>query len=1194
MVHSSYSPYISCGDDYLSQFSGHGSYGDNTELTSVLKVAASEYMRCLDGTETKWTVPYTYYKKAKGLANILNVDRTTDNLINYLLGFCLNQFAVTLDDFTEAVQTLESIDIDFVQKFPAVYAVLAELHCKLCRHDYALYYLNEGLSFLKKLDELNIFYLPETKIVLKDNGRDNKIWDYIKEKCSNFQMPDYVCVHSKCNNITKPYTTPSKQIYFKDPAFSDIIQVQCSHDPPCSLYFHKPCWFLEKEKHCLYHQTDEMIIDNHNVPCLNINCQSDPKPSVINSIGVMNAKGDIVFELKYPRSNTSKKIAEKLSKNHEAKDHSVLDVSKGAIKKDFTGLNTLKNSAGRKSDDLFKQEVEKFGVQDYNPFRINNRHSDRMNRVVVVKEGVEPKLKVTNRETEFLFSFFHEMISKNVGTTWVEVYDEYMKIQDNFLKKPTEDIRDFLLSTEAFEETPLDITSSDATVNETIESIMSTLAAHNERHKERSSANAYYDLLDDENHIVQSNQTSIKSPKDKTKNSCVETFNFPDSDEFKASDKDYLEKIINHSKSMEVELQEQIETNAHLGQMVRQQAAQIEHFETERQDLWDKIESLSKVISASTNLKKKYDQINQENLRLKQELLQMTLEVKKSKLNDLCQDQYPSKIDENKRKEILANFQEELKIIRDSLNNEWNQKYSALENSHKTLKETHKSLVSKYIDSRFAERKNLVYGIIQQSYDATAIISKINNWMKQKMRITNFISISMWNKRIELLNDTLNNDKKRYSTIKTELAAASEENVNNFTEIIFPLLPVSPPEHIANFVLGALDRFYSHQCLIVQNLVSAYQPQIPYPIPYQNYWYRQPFIRPAMQYPQRQQEISNYQQVPEQSQTSVDIIDVTYQRHSPKPLAESNWNSITNYETLTDKATNVIDDSEINHSVNIANTSVVNLSDSTSLKDSFITESVSNKSASEQLNTESAHKSVDTKSITEIVNTELVNEPVNTESVTKLVNNESVNTESGSDLVKSLEQLNIESVKVQTESKSMNESINELNESQLVTDVINTQMSKDTVTELKSTKSMTYLGKYELNNNSIKTQIETIRDDRSDTTNNTFRSAVSSLTTVKRKVGLEKLILIMRKKYSDIPKVDLIEVIAKIREKNNDSLSGLSINQIFREADDLLLRRHRLHMLQYDVLNSEERSDDINSNNVANISIPSEISFAVS
>uniref|UniRef100_A0ABD2XL23 E3 ubiquitin-protein ligase TTC3/DZIP3 domain-containing protein n=1 Tax=Trichogramma kaykai TaxID=54128 RepID=A0ABD2XL23_9HYME len=678
MVNSSYSPYISCGDDYLRQFSGHGRHGDDSELTSVLKVAANEYMRCLDGTETKWTIPYTYYKKAKGLVNILNVDRTTENLINYLLGFCLNKFAVTLDDFTEAVQTLESIDIDFVQKFPAVYAVLAELHCKLCRHDYALYYLNEGLSFLKKLDELNIFYLPQTKIVLKDNGRNNKIWDYIKEKCSNFQMPDYVCVHSKCNNITKPYTTPSKQIYFKDPAFSDIIQVQCSHDPPCSLYFHKPCWFLEKEKHCLYHQTDEMIIDNHNVPCLNINCQSDPKPSVINSIGVMNAKGDIVFELKYPRTNTSKQIAGKPSKNHEAKDHSVLDVSKGAIKKDFTGLNTLKNSMCQKSDDLFKQEVEKFGVQDYNPFRINNRNSERMNRVVVVKEGVEPKLKVTNRETEFLFSFFHEMISKNVGTTWVEVYDEYMKIKDNLLK-PTEDIRDFLLSTEAFEETPLDITSSDATVNETIKSIMSTLAAHNERHKEKSSANAYYDLLDDENHVVQSNQTSINSPKDKTKNSCVETFNFPDSHEFKASDKDYLEKIINHSKSMEVELQEQIETNAHLGQMVRQQAAQIEHFETERQDLWDKIESLSKVISASTNLKKKYEQINQENLRLKQELLQMTLEVKKSKLNDLCQDQYPNKIDENKRKEILANFQEELKIIRDSLNNEWNQKYSALE-----------------------------------------------------------------------------------------------------------------------------------------------------------------------------------------------------------------------------------------------------------------------------------------------------------------------------------------------------------------------------------------------------------------------------------------------------------------------------------------------------------------------------------
>jgi hypothetical protein len=73
-----------------------------------------------------------FYKDALKLAVELEIKKLKIVVIKYMICSCLIE-SNELNDLLQIVEILQGIEVTIKEKFPAIYCLLAEAHCKLYR-----------------------------------------------------------------------------------------------------------------------------------------------------------------------------------------------------------------------------------------------------------------------------------------------------------------------------------------------------------------------------------------------------------------------------------------------------------------------------------------------------------------------------------------------------------------------------------------------------------------------------------------------------------------------------------------------------------------------------------------------------------------------------------------------------------------------------------------------------------------------------------------------------------------------------------------------------------------------------------------------------------------------------------------------------------------------------------------------------
>ena len=116
-----------------------------------------------------------------------------------------------------------------------------------------------------------------------------------------------------------------------------------------------------------------------------------------------------------------------------------------------------------------------------------------------------------------------------------------------------------------------------------------------------------------------------------------------------------------------------LKENDNLKQELHEKNSVIESSKKEQGELEKKVQEIELLHNKMLNFKKDYDQVKEENIKLKEEIIELIRQK-----NDLEDQLSTNNNPEVKRVELLKNFQEEYQILEDCINMEWEKKTEEL------------------------------------------------------------------------------------------------------------------------------------------------------------------------------------------------------------------------------------------------------------------------------------------------------------------------------------------------------------------------------------------------------------------------------------------------------------------------------------------------------------------------------------
>ncbi|XP_003426404.2 uncharacterized protein LOC100680235 isoform X2 [Nasonia vitripennis] len=1017
------------------------------------------------------------YNEALKIANELHFGAMKECILRFMICHCKVLESNKLEDLAEVVMTLQTINKTLKERFPAIYCLLAYTHCKLYRFDHALESLRAANDIFKRNQLLEIFYIPGTTTPIEQNPK-GKMWSIVEKECAIYHKPDAICASKECNQITKPYVSPNKNIYVKDPAFNGMVIVHCNNkERGCILKFHPSCWKVIKDETNLVQKVLDK--DMLGVQCFTPNCMYENNICRISLIEVLGPNGEVKAQMK-KTTNDSWPV----NKN----------VSKGAIKKQKAVCTTTTESPKFTPR---KEHVPVIPTTEFRDQKKLNRYDDFCdeNRLVTVTIG-SANFDATDNSPEageraFLFSLFYHYIRDNLVRV-CDLYNKFYELRESLVYFKDIDILSFLLDTNVIS------LMDNKDVGDMLDDLM------NDGYIDGYFNDATGNRKSNNNNIpdVQclSNGRNGNCKEDEEAAGGDELSRYPENNSI-----DVNKKITEYN-----ELQDYV---ASLKREIRNLAEETSQLKKEAQEKDYKIEVFLKQMNECealyeemSDFRVRYDEIKDENFNLKKEIITFVndkklLEEQIAKLND----------SEVRRNEIKQTFETEYKILQDCINSSWEKKTKELNASLKQELEAKKSLLSRYLQTQFDAYTNLLNEYINQCTIELEVIGKLNGWMEKYMNVKSFKDNTKWMNRLIYLQKASDDLQKNFTNLFGKL---DTEECPDEVCLECPSVPDALKENLSDIVMNALNAYYISQYEFVKNLMQKQQQQQQQ---INQQWQTQQLQAQQLQRSAAYMHAYQYNAFQQHALPFASTIAP----HPAYPVGRQILNQqfysqppiVQNGTSIPDQKTNV---------------EIKELSSSSS-------ENSSVKSATSLLG------KLDIQNKKEELKAETT-APVKTD-------------------------LKEETKTKRKESKDIFDKISEKQEQMrkaLKAIALNVREKADTE-PVQDEQSNTYMNgdsnevekKIEADDNGLHLEIDD--DNKSDLTSVTSKGNSPKL---KKKAGINSLIKVMQQRYPGALEVDIVEIIAEIRKKNNGTLTGKPVNEILIESEEYFSRNQRIRSAQ--------------------------------
>ncbi|XP_058798760.1 uncharacterized protein LOC131668520 isoform X2 [Phymastichus coffea] len=1166
--------------------------GSNAETKakyeSLVKSASALYL------EKQFQKALFFYNDALKVVTESNMSKMVVCILKYMICCCLYE-SDKLEDMVEVVNMLQTMDRSIKNRFPALYCLLAQTHCKLFRFELAeMEFRNADLIFTKN-PTLETFYIPGTKSPIRPTSKNDETWLKIKEECLAYHQPDAICSYPDCNYVAKPYVIPSKNIFLKDPAFNGMVIVNCNNkNQPCVLKFHQYCWKMKKDE--LYPISKVSDKDVLGDKCSTPNCLNGDTACVISSIQVIDQKGEIKAHIKENPSTTwPVKPQDKNDKN----------TSKGAIKKFKLNPTSKKSGNPISSDSIQQQLLDSLArsiatvPEAKDLCNKDDVHYYNESQIIVVKDTVvdvdfSNEISEVAGEKSFLLSFFIDYIKKNRVT----IHDVYSKFNEYYqdLHLKDLDILGFLLQTNNFEILSNKDTSynSDVCTEEIINQSNDNFKAQNFDDDSASYIDdVYYELMNDKDEVFvdsAENTEHIQNFNLQEPNFNINlSDNYKNHYDFKVDDFvhdivdgndvmehtknitnsftpqslescakfDFMQAPPNFSKGhennqlkdyitkLESDMEKIIDENANLRKEIANKDSNIENFKKEYNSYQEKIKQCEQLFETMTDFQKGYDNMKEENFKTKEELVKvmkekMDLEAKLEELED----------PEAKRTEFMKLFQEEYILLQQAVNEEWESKTDILTKSLKAEIETKMALLNKLLNTQYSSNKHILAGYLDQCSDFVEITDKVNAWMEKTMNIKSFFDNSKWLTRLELLQAAANELKSEYSKVLNELHDDKEDKFK-MTDINLktPAIPNAPCEKLCDVVLSVLTTCCRHHYQMMQGYVlkaqaatqaatQAMQYQMHSAAQSQTYSPIQAGY--VQQYPYAPVYTGGQSTVPTTPLVGISPIPIYHQTTPrtagpPPNLTLQQAIPASQLPSLTTKsqASASVDDHKVEQAEPIG-----------------IEPSVSVKATVETPTSKDKDKE---NAIPDLEKLTKEGEKIDTfkdklAQMREAFKTIALNVKEKSKSEKSTAEVEHKEMETAASESLVKDEQRNLEKSSENVIVPITKMANQVKDDKVDSAIKTVTNGY-----SIKDSVS-IRDDRSDITTLTTRNDSK----LQKKVGMDGLVKMLLKKFPGAMECDVIEAIAKIRKERNDALTGIPVSRIMEEAKPHIQQSQRL------------------------------------
>ncbi|OXU22815.1 hypothetical protein TSAR_004663 [Trichomalopsis sarcophagae] len=669
------------------------------------------------------------YNEALKIANELHVGAMKECILMFMICHCKVLESNKLEDLAEVVMTLQAANKTLKERLPAIYCLLAYAHCKLYRFDHALESLRAANDIFKRNQLLETFYIPGTTTPIEQNPK-GKMWSIVEKECAIYHKPDAICASKECNHITKPYVSPNKNIYVKDPAFNGMVIVHCNNkEQGCILKFHPSCWKVIKDQTNLVQKvSDKDMLD---FQCFTPNCMYENNICRISLIEVLGPNGEqkavCTTTTESPRFTPQKEHVPVIptTEFRDKKKRNLYDDSC-----DENRLVTVTGSANFDATDNSPEAGEMAFLFSlfYHYIRENLvRVCDLYNKFYELRESLVHFKDIGTVTLCFLFRLDTYRAISNGCLYFLDILSflldkNVITLMDN---KDVGDMLDDLMNDDYIGGYFNDATGHRKSINNNIPDVQCLSNARNGNCKEDQEA-AGGDAL---SHYPENNSIDV--------NKKITEYN-----EFQ----DYV-------ASLKKEIRNLVEENIQLKKEALEKDYKIEVFLKQMNECEALYEEMS-------DFRVRYDEIKDENFNLKKEIITFVndkklLEEQIAKLND----------SEVRRNEIKQTFEREYKILQDCINSSWEKKTKELNASLKQELDAKKSLLSRYLQNQFDAYTKLLNEYIHQCTIELEVIGKLNGWMEKYMNVKSFKDNTKWMNRLIYLQKASDELKKNFTNL---------------------------------------------------------------------------------------------------------------------------------------------------------------------------------------------------------------------------------------------------------------------------------------------------------------------------------------------------------------------------------------------------------------------------------------------
>ncbi|KAF7994379.1 hypothetical protein HCN44_003851 [Aphidius gifuensis] len=311
-------------------------------------------------------------------------------VVSYLISKCLlhsNEF----QDLLEARTILTELEETVGDIYPMIYYGFAKLLTTLYCFNDAEKIIIKGFGIINDETYLQDLNIPQHDDIIAESQIKTltELLSDLKKTVDSWHPPDAKCIMSNCNETQSQNHLTGKNIYFNSPAFNGFIKVICNNiHYPCKMIFHIACWKNKKDML----SPDKKLSDKDMLSwnCLTPNCKFYNKPCLINKICVYGDDANLKSVTETTIDKLHWQPHHHHNQNHQQQQQQhQQNVSKGAIRKQPQQQKTKNhnnNNNSQKTIKGHKQLSTTINKQKPDDNNNNNNEEEKNNNIGITVE----------------------------------------------------------------------------------------------------------------------------------------------------------------------------------------------------------------------------------------------------------------------------------------------------------------------------------------------------------------------------------------------------------------------------------------------------------------------------------------------------------------------------------------------------------------------------------------------------------------------------------------------------------------------------------------------------------------------------------------------------------------------------------------------------------------------------------------